>query len=135
MNVSNSGFFKSCCWGWHITCHFQCHDLVHSHTDWFHVIRFRDSLIGPLFKLLGKVFSDEWIGGTLTRDDKLVQVSPSISESMSSTICYIQQTLLIILEDICASLINAVPIKVCHPYFWIWKFRMITASVGLPFQY
>ncbi|XP_030935775.1 uncharacterized protein At3g06530 [Quercus lobata] len=71
----------------------------------------RDSLIGPLFKLLGKVFSDEWIGGTLTRDDKLVQVSPSISESMSSTICYIQQTLLIILEDICASLINAVPIK------------------------
>ncbi|KAM3682910.1 hypothetical protein ACJW31_12G106500 [Castanea mollissima] len=71
----------------------------------------RDSLIGPLFKPLGKVFSDEWIGGTLTRDDKLVQVSPSISQSMSSTICYIQQTLLIILEDICASLINAVPIK------------------------
>nr|XP_023877249.1 uncharacterized protein At3g06530 [Quercus suber] len=71
----------------------------------------RDSLIGPLFKLLGKVFSDEWIGGTLTQDDKLVQVSSSISQSMSSTICYIQQTLLIILEDICASLINAVPIK------------------------
>ncbi|KAL4595949.1 hypothetical protein ACB092_12G129000 [Castanea dentata] len=71
----------------------------------------RDSLIGPLFKPLGKVFSDEWIGGTLTRDEKLVQVSPGISQSMSSTICYIQQTLLIILEDICASLINAVPIK------------------------
>ncbi|KAG7972395.1 hypothetical protein I3843_07G181800 [Carya illinoinensis] len=71
----------------------------------------RDSLLGLLFKLLGKVFSDEWIQGTLIQDEKVIQVSPNISQAMSSAMCYIQQTLLVILEDICASLINAVPLK------------------------
>uniref|UniRef100_A0A2N9G8U6 Uncharacterized protein n=1 Tax=Fagus sylvatica TaxID=28930 RepID=A0A2N9G8U6_FAGSY len=70
----------------------------------------RNSLIGPLFKLLGKVFSDEWICGTRTQDDKLIELSPNISQT-TSTISYIQQTLLIILEDICTSLTNAVPLK------------------------
>ncbi|KAF5456234.1 hypothetical protein F2P56_025737 [Juglans regia] len=71
----------------------------------------RDSLVGLLFKLLGKVFSDEWIQGTLIQDEKVIQVSPNISQAMSSAMCYIQQTLLVILEDICASLVNAVPLK------------------------
>lgn len=64
-----------------------------------------------MFNLLGKVFSDEWIHGILAKDEKLIQVSPSICQTMSSTICYIQQTLLIILEDICASLVHAVPVE------------------------
>jgi U3 small nucleolar RNA-associated protein 10 len=84
-----------------------------------------------LFNLLGKVFSDEWIHGILAHDEKLIQVSPSISQTMSSAICYIQQTLLIILEDICASLV-AVPVKVCHPFFWVGETSiMLTVSVGL----
>ncbi|KAB1204141.1 hypothetical protein CJ030_MR8G004038 [Morella rubra] len=71
----------------------------------------RDSLIGPLFELLGKVFSDEWIHSSFTQDEKWTQVSPSISQTMSSTVCYIQQTLLNILEDVCTSLVSAVPLK------------------------
>ncbi|GAV79488.1 LOW QUALITY PROTEIN: BP28CT domain-containing protein/U3snoRNP10 domain-containing protein [Cephalotus follicularis] len=71
----------------------------------------RDSLIGPLFKLLGAIFSDEWVHGTFGKDELWIQASSGISQTASSTLCYIQQTLLLILEDICASLKNDLPIK------------------------
>ncbi|XP_021285623.1 uncharacterized protein At3g06530 isoform X2 [Herrania umbratica] len=66
----------------------------------------RQVLVGPLFTLLGKIFSDEWGHGALTQDERLIQTS-GVSQTMSSAICYIQQTLLLILDDIFASFINA----------------------------
>ncbi|XP_020540628.2 uncharacterized protein At3g06530 isoform X2 [Jatropha curcas] len=68
----------------------------------------RESLIGPLFDLLRKIFSDEWV---LAQDEKWIQVSSGISQTMSSTVHYVQQALLLMLEDIIASFINAVPLK------------------------
>ncbi|ONI24972.1 hypothetical protein PRUPE_2G273000 [Prunus persica] len=70
----------------------------------------RDSLLGPLFKLLYRTFSNEWVHGVLVQDEKQIQVSSRNSDSMSSAISYIQQTLLIILEDISSSLTNSVPL-------------------------
>ncbi|CAN6705484.1 unnamed protein product [Malus baccata var. baccata] len=68
----------------------------------------RDSLLGSLFKLLSKTFSDEWVQSVLDQDEKCIQVASSNSDSLSSTISSIQQTLLIILEDICSSLTHSV---------------------------
>ncbi|XP_068328989.1 uncharacterized protein At3g06530-like [Pyrus communis] len=68
----------------------------------------RDSLLGSLFKLLSKTFSDEWVHGVLDQDEKCIQVPSNNSDSLSSTISSIQQTLLIILEDICSSLTHSV---------------------------
>ncbi|XP_050386752.1 uncharacterized protein At3g06530 isoform X2 [Argentina anserina] len=56
----------------------------------------RNSLLGPLFKLLYKTFSDEWV------QDQF---------NTSETVTYIQQTLLIILEDISSSLISSIPVE------------------------
>ncbi|XP_048446393.1 LOW QUALITY PROTEIN: uncharacterized protein At3g06530-like [Pyrus x bretschneideri] len=67
----------------------------------------RDSLLGSLFKLISKTFSNEWVHGVLDQDEKFIQVPSSKSDSLS-TISSIQQTLLIILEDICASLTHSV---------------------------
>lgn len=69
--------------------------------------------MGPLFKLLYRTFSNEWVHGVLVQDEKQIQVSSTNSDSMSSAISYIQQTLLIILEDISSSLTNSVPLAVC----------------------
>nr|XP_011470044.1 PREDICTED: uncharacterized protein At3g06530 isoform X2 [Fragaria vesca subsp. vesca] len=60
----------------------------------------RNSLLGPLFKLLFKTFSKEWV------EDQF-----NTSEATSSTVNYIQQTLLIILEDISSSLISSIPVE------------------------
>ncbi|GLT39857.1 hypothetical protein SLA2020_140240 [Shorea laevis] len=71
----------------------------------------RESLIGSLFKLLEKVLSDEWGQCALLHNEKLIQSSLGISQASSSVMCYIQQTLLLILGDIFASLLNASPTK------------------------
>ncbi|XP_050225155.1 uncharacterized protein At3g06530 isoform X2 [Mercurialis annua] len=68
----------------------------------------RGSLIAPLFELLGKIFSEEWLIG---QDQKSIQASFGIFETASSTVCYIQQTVLSILDDIIASSVNSVPLK------------------------
>ena len=52
---------------------------------------------------------DEWVQSFLVQDEKSIQAF-DVLHTMSGTICYIQQKLLIILEEICASL----PLKVCH---------------------
>ncbi|XWS47705.1 hypothetical protein CRYUN_Cryun13aG0007100 [Craigia yunnanensis] len=46
----------------------------------------RQSLVGPLFKLLGKVFSDEWGCGALTQDERWRQTS-GVPQSMSTAMC------------------------------------------------
>ncbi|GAU49365.1 hypothetical protein TSUD_252390 [Trifolium subterraneum] len=60
----------------------------------------RHFLLDPLFKLLSKVFSEEWVNGTLSLEEESSQTSSSPSETLN----HIQQTLLIILEDIIVSL-------------------------------
>ncbi|KAH9678615.1 hypothetical protein KPL71_025786 [Citrus sinensis] len=73
----------------------------------------RDLLLGPLFKLLGKVFSDGWLqqGAAIAKDEKWIQSSSGICQTISTTLIYIQQKLLIVLEDISASLLHAIPLK------------------------
>ncbi|KAL9235552.1 hypothetical protein vseg_010302 [Gypsophila vaccaria] len=53
----------------------------------------RALLLEPLFQLLERVFSNQWVASV-----------SDVSETPSATLCYIQQTLLLILEDIIASL-------------------------------
>lgn len=68
----------------------------------------REHLIGPLFKLLEKIFSDDWMHA---QDEKWIKASDGVSQTGSSTICYTQQTLLLVLEDIIGSLKNVIPLK------------------------
>ncbi|KAE9465054.1 hypothetical protein C3L33_03055, partial [Rhododendron williamsianum] len=71
----------------------------------------RTSLIGPLFKLLHKMFMDEPVHNDVDQDVQNMQASSGVSQTVSSMICYNQQTLLLILEDISASLSTIVPSK------------------------
>ncbi|KAJ7949476.1 U3 small nucleolar RNA-associated protein [Quillaja saponaria] len=72
----------------------------------------RHLLIAPLFKFLGNIFSEEWLNGVLSQDENLKEASSSVSEAKYSTICHIQQTLLIILADIILSLRSSVPVEI-----------------------
>lgn len=67
----------------------------------------RKSLLGPLFKLLEKILSDEWVSGAVDHDDEWVKASSGISQTISSTICDIQRRLLSLLKDISSSLLPA----------------------------
>lgn len=67
----------------------------------------------PLFKLVGKTFSDEWVQSILVVDEKLAKVSSDVSQIISTTVCDVQQRLLLILKDISTSLVNRLPLKVC----------------------
>ncbi|KAL2316770.1 hypothetical protein Fmac_030646 [Flemingia macrophylla] len=71
----------------------------------------RHLLLEPLFKLLGKVFSEEWSNGAFFSQRRLSHPSSSPSEANNSIICHIQQTLLIILEDITISLKSMAPLN------------------------
>lgn len=73
----------------------------------------RHLLLGPLFKLLSKVFSEECVNDALSLEKGLNQPSSSPSEVNTTIICHIQQTLLIILEDIIMSLKSMAPLNVC----------------------
>ncbi|XP_075484364.1 uncharacterized protein At3g06530 isoform X1 [Primulina tabacum] len=71
----------------------------------------RTSLVGPLFELLRLIFvNDDWTL-KVADQDKASTFSSGAPQTVSDTIAYIQQTLLITLEDICASLINDIPLK------------------------
>ncbi|XP_075111294.1 uncharacterized protein At3g06530 isoform X2 [Nicotiana tabacum] len=64
----------------------------------------RASLIGPLFKLLHNAFIDnEWIHLAANQDDLHYHASSENSQSISDAAVHIQQELLLILEDIAAS--------------------------------
>lgn len=71
----------------------------------------RTSLVGPLFDLLRLIFvNDDWTL-KVTDKDKASTFLSGVPQTVSDTIAYIQQTLLITLEDICASLLNDIPLK------------------------
>ncbi|KAK8586579.1 hypothetical protein V6N13_010167 [Hibiscus sabdariffa] len=65
----------------------------------------RQFIVGPLFKLLGKAFSDGWICDVPSQDERWIQAS-GVPQTKSTAISYIQQTLLLVLDDIFASSIN-----------------------------
>ncbi|KAE9614797.1 hypothetical protein Lal_00036146 [Lupinus albus] len=71
----------------------------------------RDLLLGPLFKLLSTVFSEKWVNNALSLETRLSQPLSSSSEANTAIVCHIQQTLLIILEDIVRSLKSMAPLK------------------------
>ncbi|KAL5728414.1 hypothetical protein ACHQM5_001504 [Ranunculus cassubicifolius] len=66
----------------------------------------RSALTGPLFKLLGKIFPNEQLLGLEDKDVNWLEASSGVSQSLDSTICYIQQTLLTILDDISITLLS-----------------------------
>ncbi|KAL1565211.1 hypothetical protein AAHA92_07455 [Salvia divinorum] len=69
----------------------------------------RTSLVGPLFKLLHLIFvNDEWIS-EVTEQSKGLTATPS--SVASETKAFIQQTLLLTLEDICAIMGNEIQQK------------------------
>lgn len=67
--------------------------------------------MGPLFELLSNILSEDWVNDTLSQEESLVQPSLSPSEVNHDTICHIQQTLLIILEDFITSLDGSPQLK------------------------
>ncbi|KAI9081384.1 hypothetical protein K1719_036647 [Acacia pycnantha] len=69
----------------------------------------RHMLISPLFKLLSKILSEETVNDALFKEKGLAL--PSISEANLNATCHIQQTLLIILEDIITSLDSTSALK------------------------
>ncbi|XP_062092226.1 uncharacterized protein At3g06530 [Humulus lupulus] len=71
----------------------------------------RDLLLGPLFNLIGKTFPDEWVHHFSVLDENVVQPLSGVYQTTAATVCYIQQTLLIILEDISTSLITSLAPK------------------------
>ncbi|XP_068649643.1 uncharacterized protein At3g06530 [Aristolochia californica] len=64
-------------------------------------IQSRASLVEPLFRLLGKVFENEWLLGVVEQNEK----------GSLDTVGYIQQTVLLILEEIAVSLLSDLPVK------------------------
>lgn len=82
--------------------------------------------MGPLFNLLSKIFSEEWISDTLSQQKSLVQPSFSPSEANHDTVYHIQQTLLIILEDITTSLKSTATIKAHFLFSMLVNLRYVT---------
>ncbi|GAB4854073.1 hypothetical protein Ancab_022655 [Ancistrocladus abbreviatus] len=66
----------------------------------------RSSLVEPLFQLLQRFLSNKWVH--VVNQDEWICASSGISQNMSSTFHYIQQTILLILDDIFCSLPSAV---------------------------
>ncbi|XP_076945325.1 uncharacterized protein At3g06530-like [Bidens hawaiensis] len=66
----------------------------------------RTTLVKPLFKLLNIVFMDkDWTSEAVKQDEEHAETSSDNSQSTVNTICYIQQNLLSVLEDIINSLV------------------------------
>ncbi|WZZ42003.1 uncharacterized protein At3g06530 [Brassica napus] len=68
-------------------------DLVH-----------RESLVGPLFKLLGRSMSNEWVNIAPSAEETSVQPPLDVREITQASISSIQQTVLLLLKDIFDSL-------------------------------
>lgn len=83
----------------------------------------REFLLGPLFKLLGKVFSNDWVQGGVLGNENWTGTSSGISQTIPSTLVLIQQTLLVVLEDIVDSLV--LPLKVVLNIF---EYIVLTCS-------
>ncbi|XP_031392129.1 uncharacterized protein At3g06530 isoform X2 [Punica granatum] len=67
----------------------------------------RESLIGPLFKLIKEFFSADWLHGSIASDERSIQSSSDTSETTTSKLYYILQMMMLVLEDIVLFLGNA----------------------------
>ncbi|KAK4436389.1 hypothetical protein Salat_0802600 [Sesamum alatum] len=71
----------------------------------------RTSLVGPLFKLLHSIFTNnEWMLKAAD-EDKVSIVSSGAPQTLPDAAAYVQQSLLLTLEDISASIGNDIPQK------------------------
>ncbi|EOA29708.1 hypothetical protein CARUB_v10012793mg [Capsella rubella] len=70
----------------------------------------RESLIGPLFKLLERSMSKEWVKIAPSVEETSVQPPQDVRETIPTSVSSIQQTVLLILKDIFDSL-NVNPLK------------------------
>lgn len=87
--------------------------LFYCPTDFLIIILLlRESLVRPLFKLLEKSMSKEWVKIDSSVEETSVQPPQDVRETTPASISSIQQTLLLILKDIFDSL-NMNPLKVC----------------------
>ncbi|WOL10215.1 hypothetical protein Cni_G18969 [Canna indica] len=73
-------------------------------------IKERPSLVNPLFKLLEKIFSDDWIIGVADQGAKEIVSVSEIPESISNAVYQSQQMILLILKDISDSLLSCLPL-------------------------
>lgn len=71
----------------------------------------RASLVQPLFVVLQKLFSKEWLLGLVSQGDKGSGSLSDVPESISSEVHYAQQTVLLVLKDIIESLLVERPDK------------------------
>ncbi|KAF2610788.1 hypothetical protein F2Q70_00009686 [Brassica cretica] len=58
------------------------------------------SLVGPLFKLLGRCMSNEWVNIASSAEETSVQPPQNVREITQASISSIQQTVLLLLKDI-----------------------------------
>lgn len=76
----------------------------------YNLFLLRESLVGPLFKLLGRCMSNEWVKIASSDED-------DVREITLASISSIQQTVLLLLKDIFDSP-NMNPLKVCFRFFY-----------------
>ncbi|XP_048636041.1 uncharacterized protein At3g06530-like isoform X1 [Brassica napus] len=60
----------------------------------------RESLVGPLFKLLGRSMSDEWVKIASSAEETSVEFPQDVREITHASISSIQETVLLLLKDI-----------------------------------
>ncbi|CAH8356699.1 unnamed protein product [Eruca vesicaria subsp. sativa] len=61
---------------------------------------YRESLVGPLFKLVGKSMSNEWVKIASSAEETSIQPPQDVREITHASISSIQQTVLLLLKDI-----------------------------------
>ncbi|XP_010536553.1 PREDICTED: uncharacterized protein At3g06530 [Tarenaya hassleriana] len=74
-------------------------------------LRHRESLIRPLLKLLGRSMTHEWVKIAPSSEEASVQSSQDVLQTIHSSISSIQHTVLLILKNICDSLMDFTPLK------------------------
>ncbi|URD79236.1 U3 small nucleolar RNA-associated protein 10 [Musa troglodytarum] len=74
-------------------------------------IKERPFLVKPLFVLLEKIFSDDWLIDLANHGEKEIVSSPEVAESVTSAVYHAQQTTLLILKDISDSLLSNLPLS------------------------
>ncbi|CAD5195383.1 unnamed protein product [Musa acuminata subsp. malaccensis] len=74
-------------------------------------IKERPFLVKPLFVLLEKIFSDDWLIDLANHGKKEIVSSSEVAESVTSAVYHAQQTTLLILRDISDSLLSNLPLS------------------------
>lgn len=110
--------------------------VMYAHRNQYSLCRI--SLVGPLFKLLHKIFMDnDWIRLAADSDTLLLTSS---SQTTSSAVIHIQQTSLLLLEDIATSIttkVLPVPFLSCCASRWFSRYcrKCFLFFLGFPYQW